>query len=148
MKALCAELQQTWHREIPISAAMGISVVEGDAGTILVHAPLAPNINLHGTAFAGSLYAVAALTGWGMTWLALKTRDLDGSIVLAEGHIEYAKAVSETIVCRCDFDALAQERQLERLRAARKTVFTLHVTIGTGNEVACRFEGRYAVRVS
>jgi thioesterase domain-containing protein len=57
----------------------------------VVRAELEPNINVHGTAFAGSLYAIAALCGWGMTWLQLKTRHIDGSIVIAEGNIRYAR---------------------------------------------------------
>jgi len=146
MQALCAELGQTWHREIPLSAAMGIEIVRCSATELSVEAPLAPNINVHGTAFAGSLYAVAALTGWGMTWLALKAREIDASIVLAEGHIRYIKAVRGSIHCVCRFDAAAQVRPLERLTDSGRSVLVLEAVVTTDGEEAIRFEGKYAVR--
>ena len=85
MKNLCIELEQTWHEEIPISKAMGIRVADFANDQLVVRAELEPNINVHGTAFAGSLYAIAALCGWGMTWLQLRSRRIDGSIVIADG---------------------------------------------------------------
>jgi thioesterase domain-containing protein len=146
MQALCAELGQTWHREIPISAAMGIEILECDAHELVVEAPLAPNINVHGTAFAGSLYAVTALTGWGMMWLALKARGVDASIVLAQGHIRYVKAVRGAIRCVSRFEPDAQQRALERLAESGRSVFALEASISADGEPAIRFEGKYAVR--
>jgi thioesterase domain-containing protein len=146
MQALCAELGRTWHREIPISAAMGIEILRCDAHELVVEAPLAPNINVHGTAFAGSLYAVTALTGWGMVWLALKARELDASIVLAEGRIRYVKAVRDAIRCVSRFDPEAQQRPLERLAELGRAFFALNALITADGEPAIRFEGKYAVR--
>src|SRR5260221_14194186 len=61
---LTSELQATWHRDIPPAAAMAIQVAAYDGRTLTVRAPLAANRNLHGTAFAGSLFSVCVLTGW------------------------------------------------------------------------------------
>ncbi len=148
MNALTKELQATWHSEIPISKAMGIHVASFAANTLEVRAALAPNINVHGTAFAGSLYAVAALTGWGMTWLQLKTRDIDGSIVIASGAIDYAKPVEEDIVARCVFDARAQDDALALLNATGKCRFHLRCAIFANGAEAALFRGDYAVRVN
>ena len=59
------ELQTLWHRDIPPAAAMAIEVAGYDGRTLSVRAPLAANRNVHGTAFAGSLFSACVLTGWG-----------------------------------------------------------------------------------
>ena len=137
-------LERIWHTEIPISKAMGIRAVAFDGATLQVQAPLDANINVHGTAFAGSLYAVAALCGWGTTWLQLEQRNLQGSIVIAEGHITYATPVSGDIDVRCTFDAGAQHEALTKLDERGRCRFALTVEIGAD---AARFDGSYAVRL-
>jgi thioesterase domain-containing protein len=147
MDPKCAELQAIWHRGIPIAAAMGIRVADFSGQELLVRAPLEPNINVHGTAFAGSLYTVCALSGWGMTWLQLRARGLEGSIVLAEGRITYSLPVTNSIACRCRFEASLQERQLRRLSRSGKSALTLASTIAGPRADAVSFEGVYVVRL-
>ena len=136
------QLQTIWHTRIPISKAMGIQATGYDGVTLSARAGLAENINVHGTAFAGSLYAIAALCGWGITWLKLKEQDLDGSIVIASGHIDYARPVAGDIEVACRFDADAQLAAMDKLRDTGKCRFELSVEIGAG---AARFDGNYAV---
>ena len=146
MKDLCVELERTWHEEIPISKAMGIQVIDFANDQLVVRAGLAPNINVHGTAFAGSLYAIAALCGWGMTWLQLKTRRIGGSIVIADGRIHYERPVKEPIVATCVFSTTDQAEALARLAADGKTRFILDCVIRANGANAARFTGDYAVR--
>ena len=148
MKKLCTELERTWHEEIPISKAMGIRVADFANDQLVVRAELEPNINVHGTAFAGSLYAIAALCGWGMTWLQLKSRRIDGSIVIADGHIGYERPVKEPIVATCRFIADDQAKALERLDRDGKSRFILECVIRANGHDAARFTGDYAVRVN
>ena len=136
------QLQTIWHTRIPISKAMGIQATGYDGETLSARAGLAENINVHGTAFAGSLYAIAALCGWGITWLKLREQDLDGSIVIASGHIDYARPVPGDIEVACRFDADAQLAAMDKLRDTGKCRFELSVEIGAG---AARFDGSYAV---
>ena len=65
---------------------MGIAVAGYDGLTLAVRAPLPPNRNLHGTVFAGRLFSVCALTGWGAVWLALRERGQDGVIFAADSR--------------------------------------------------------------
>ena len=69
--AICEALTKTWYEQIPLSAAMGVELVSFDNNLLKVGADLQPNINLHGTGFAGSLYAINALCGWSMVHLQL-----------------------------------------------------------------------------
>ncbi|NJN50459.1 MAG: hypothetical protein HC809_00335 [Gammaproteobacteria bacterium] len=148
MNTLTTQLQNTWHGEIPISKEMGVHVASFGNDVLTVRAALAPNINVHGTAFAGSLYAVAALTGWGMTWLQLKTRGIDASIVIASGSIDYVKPVAEDIVSVCEFDTAFHAPAFEQLIKDGKCRLPLVCSIAAKGEEAARFRGDYAVRLN
>lgn len=139
------KLEQTFHGEIPISKAMGVTVESFDREVLVVSADLTPNINIHGTAFAGSLYAINALCGWGMTHLQLALRDLDGSIVIADGHIQYTRPVQEQIRATCRFGD--QTDAWSRLESTGKTRFNLACSISANGEPAAEFQGQYAVRI-
>jgi len=137
------ELEKLWHRGIPLTVAMQIAVESCSSEHLTVAADLGPNANVHGTAFAGSLYAIAALTGWGMVWLALRERGLDGAIVLARGEIDYRRPVVERIVCHTAWPAAARSETLDRLAATGRADCSLECRIGPA---AARFVGRYSVR--
>ena len=143
---LCQELETIWHQQIPLSAAMRMQVVSFDGVTLITRADLEPNINVHGTAFAGSLYALQALTGWGQTHLQLRRQNIAGAIVIATGNIEYKRPLSENIVVPCRFepatDVLVELEEKGRVRFPLAT----QVTTETG-KLACRFRGEYAVKL-
>lgn len=139
----CHELQATWHNEIPVSKAMDIRIFQYTGRSIELRAPLARNINVHGTMFAGSLYTLATLTGWGLLQLQLRERNLTGAIVLAEGNIKYRKpviheprAVAFLNEVEGDFSAL-QEGKNARLR--------LRIVVRDGDEAGAEFVGEYVV---
>ncbi len=144
---LIEQLQRVWHDEIPISKGMGIRIESFTDDTLIARAALAPNINVHGTAFAGSLYAIAALTGWGATWLQLEQRALSASIVIAAGAIDYDKPIADDIVARCRFDAASHATAWTELARNGKCRFPLECELGANDVVAARFRGDYAVRL-
>jgi len=143
--ALRDELTATWHREIPIVAAMGVTVDAYDGRSLTVRAPMQPNRNVHGTTFAGSLYSACVLTGWGAVWLVLRERGLDGVIYAAESAVQYRKAVAGDFVCRCAFDPEALEAELEQFKTSGRTSFDLACTIDHDGKRAVAFTGRYVV---
>ena len=144
---LCTNLQTIWHEQIPLSKAMDMQIVSFVDDTLTCRASLDPNVNVHGTAFAGSLYAVQALTGWGMMHLQLQLHELDASIVIANGNIDYAKPVAEDIVVRCSFGS--QIEAMERLKTSGKGRFQLACEVVLENsEAAGGFSGLYAVRLN
>ena len=102
-KPICQRLEQTWYEQIPITKALGVRIAAFDGARLSVEADFDANINVHGTAFAGSLYAVNALCGWSMVHLQLRMAGLEGSIVLVEGKIRYAAPVRDSILSVCDF---------------------------------------------
>jgi thioesterase domain-containing protein len=140
------ELQSTWLREIPLSAALGVEIAACGAGELVVRAPLAPNRNLHGTAFAGSLYSVCVLTAWGAAWLAVRRAGLRARIVVADSKISYRKAVAGEIVCRCALAETDAGAALRQLGDAGRATLRLVCTIDAGDRAAVRFEGSYSIR--
>ena len=147
LQDLCTDLQAIWYQQIPLSKAMDMRIVDFADNTLTCCASLAPNVNVHGTAFAGSLYAVQALTGWGMMHLQLQLHELDASIVIANGQIDYAKPVAEEIVVSCSF--AGQEAAMDTLQKSGKgrSQLTSKVHLSDGSS-AGSFSGLYAVRLN
>ncbi len=135
-----ASLNAIWAREIPLSGAMGICAEEFDGDTLTIRAPLAPNINVHGTGFAGSLYAIAALCGWGLVHLKLEEANAAGSIVIASANISYDKPCSGDLVARCSWGD--QGDAWQRYLDTGKARFSLQCDVSS----AAILQGSYAVK--
>ena len=144
------ELQDVLHHEIPLSRQIGLEVVGFDGATVSLRAPLAPNVNHKATAFAGSLTAVATLTGWGLIWLILRERGLRGVIVIQESASRYLAPVGADFVATCQMPPARQvERFLAGLRQHGRARLPLTVEIRAGGEqVAVAFTGRYVAFLS
>ena len=82
-----------------------------------------------------------------MMHLQLKLNDLDASIVIANGQIDYAKPVAEDIHVTCSFGEHLEE--FEKLKSTGKGRFPLStkVLLADGTE-AGGFSGLYAVRLN
>jgi len=100
----CAELQQRWENQIPISDKMGIKINQYTGYRFECAAQLNPNLNPHNTMFAGSAFTLATLTGWGMTWLLMKERGLEADIVLADSQIRYRHPVEQSPIAGTSLD--------------------------------------------
>jgi len=141
-------LQDVWHETIPLSKAMNLQISYYDSDKLVTLCDADFNQNLHHTMFAGSIYTLATLTGWGWVYLALKERqqiqtDLDGDIVLAEANIRYhspIKGLAYGQVIKEDvsgqFDSLLQEK---------KARINLIAHIYCGEKIAATFKGSYFI---
>jgi len=144
-----ANLETLLHREVPISGHMGGAAERYDAGTLTLSAELEPNINIHGTAFGGSQYALASLCGWGLLRLRLEDLSLDAEIVLGSATIDYRRPVRSRLMARgrCeadDFDAFAA-----RVRGGKRASIAVTVALGSLTDdgewrEAAVFNGIYA----
>ena len=88
----CAQLQQAWYQHIPLSEKWAY-VFSSTPGEIYYHHAGGGNQNPHHTLFAGSLFSLATLTGWGLIWLMLRERQ-GGTIILADAHIRYSQLLA------------------------------------------------------
>lgn len=142
-------LERRWHREIPISAAMGIAVREFDGQRLGVSAELEPNRNVHGTAFAGSLFSLASLAGWGQVYLQLERRALEGSIVFVEGNIRCLRPVTAEVIAWASWSEAAEDvlRALAAGGSGGRGRFLVEVHLEVAGAAAAEFRGEYAVKL-
>ncbi|MDF2177827.1 bifunctional GNAT family N-acetyltransferase/thioesterase [Aliiglaciecola sp. CAU 1673] len=139
----CKELQETWHQAIPISEQMGIKLYQYSGRTLEARASLNKNINLHGTMFAGSIFSLATLTGWGMLFLLLKEKGLKGEIVLGDANIHYHKPVTMQPRAICQIESL--DGKFEPLSKGKKCPFRLIVELHDQHHPVAEFKGVYWV---
>ena len=124
------ELQAKIRSTIPLSEAMKFEIVELDDNSIQVRAPLSPNVNIHGTGFAGSIYSLAVLTGWAMCMHILTSEKIDGDLVVGKAEIKYRSAVTGDIDCRCVINESVRLSFIERIAASGKAKVELEVVVG------------------
>ena len=139
----CQELQQTWHDTIPISQVMGIRIYQYTGNLFETRAALNPNVNLHGTMFAGSIYSLATLTGWGMLHLMLKDEGRRGAIVLGDGNIHYHKPVSQQPGAIVRLDDI--EGDFSALDRGEKARLTVKVEVRDGERPVAEFTGLFVI---
>ncbi|HEY8520810.1 MAG TPA: YiiD C-terminal domain-containing protein [Gammaproteobacteria bacterium] len=142
----CAALQAAW-RGIPLAAAMGIEAAAFDGETLHVRAPLAANINVHGTAFAGSLFSVCVLAAWGRLWLALHRQGVTARIVVTDSRIDYRRPVTGYIECRSRLEPADERALLDELLAAGRATLPLDAVVPSERGPAVQFTGTYALRL-
>ena len=139
----CSELATTWQQTIPISQYMQLEIDAFDGNRLVCKAPLPPNINLHQTMFAGSIYSLATLTGWGMLYLQLRQHGLAGDQVLADASINYLRPVAQQPSAQCSLQHCIGD--LSALAQGKKVRQQIQVDIYSGDVLAAQFTGRYAV---
>jgi thioesterase domain-containing protein len=79
------------HDNIPLTRALQVRVAELDTAHIKLSAPLAPNLNHHGTAFGGSLAALGILAGWCAVHHGLSEQALDAVLVVRHSSLDYLR---------------------------------------------------------
>ena len=141
-------LEQTLHREMPISVPMGIRAVAWDGRQLSVEMPLEPNRNHQYSAFAGSLNALCTVAGWGAIFLMLRRENLAGNIVIRRGQIRYSRPVrSPKIVAQSlPLDADAEAYFFELLRSMGQSKVDIHTQIADAEGPLVTFSGSYVIQ--
>ena len=124
------ELTQKIRAAIPVSAEMQFSIDQLQAGEIRVSAPLQPNINVHGTGFAGSIYSVAILTGWALCTHILDEHELDADLVVGKAEISYRAPVQGDLECHSSATVEQRESFLQGVRERGKGRLSLEISVG------------------
>ena len=125
--------------------ALGIVVDAIDNTSLTLSAPLQRNRNVHGTAFAGSLYSVSVLCAYylGRAWVVRE--GLAGSgyeLVAKAGRIQYKRPVTAArIVAK---SILPSEAALARFRSdleasGKASVEVVGTILGPDGRVACEY---------
>lgn len=132
------ELEQRIRQGIPLSAQMDFRVLDLATHSIQVCGGAQQNINVHGTAFAGSLYTVCTLAAWGLVTSRLPA---EASLVMSEGTIRYRKPVVGEIVAECAVSQSAMDDFLNTLQQKGKARLVATVSVPCQGEIAAQFSG-------
>jgi thioesterase domain-containing protein len=139
-----AELERYLHERIPLSRAMDVTVEHVGADEVRLCAPLAPNVNHEGTAFGGSIAALAVLAGWG--WLRAR---LDGAeplprLVVQRQEVDYLAAAIDGLVATCAAPSSEEWERFAKLLGRRgRARLELAVDVVAGGARVATMRGVY-----
>lgn len=134
-------LQEIWHQTIPLSKAMNIAICHFDQQQLITNCEPTFNKNLHNTMFAGSIYTLATLTGWGWVYFALQECQELADIVLAEGNIRYLAPLAG--VAHAKTTKRLVSGSSDALTLGKNARFTIEVHVYCGDKIAAIFTGCY-----
>ena len=136
------ETEAFLHTQIPLTRAMAMEVESWDGRKLILRAPLEPNHNHLGTAFGGSLSALATLAGYSLLWLLLGDRE--AHIVIRDSSIRFRHPVRGMLRAFCQRpDDAACEVFRQKWLATGKAYLQLHATIEHEQKVCVDFEGTF-----
>lgn len=139
---LLRETEAFLHQQIPLTRAMGVTVESWNGRQLVLQAPLEPNHNHLGTAFGGSLCALATLAGYGLLWLVLGDRE--AHVVVRESHIRYHHPVRGALRATCSLPAEEEMTAFRRQFAeAGRARLALKAFIEDGGKACVEFEGTF-----
>ncbi|HEY8995178.1 MAG TPA: YiiD C-terminal domain-containing protein [Lacunisphaera sp.] len=143
------ELEKFLHAKIPLTAVMGIRVIQTGPRRLILEAPLAPNVNHLGTVFGGALHTLPTLACYAALWTLLVESGVDGHVVVKTSHAHYRQPVLGAFRASCDRpppDIAAQFiGELRRFKKARMDIES--VVEGIGGEPAVEFSGSFVAIV-
>jgi thioesterase domain-containing protein len=138
-------LQNRIDREIALAKPMGVIVESADDAGVILRAPLAPNSNHKGTAFGGSLYALAVLAGWAWASRYLAAHELAADAVIQESSMRFLTPVHGELRASVEVPGVAEIDKFSRMlvRAGRGRI-RLRVDLHHEQILAAVFDGLFA----
>ncbi len=138
-------LQHRIVSEFALAQHIGIVVESADDAAVVLRAPLTPNANYRGTAFGGSLYSLAVLTGWAWVTRYLAARGVAADAVIQESSTRFLAPVQGELRASAAAPTAAQIDKFQKMlqRAGRGRI-RLRVDIHYDQTLATLFEGVFA----
>jgi thioesterase domain-containing protein len=141
-------LQNRIAGEFALARHIGIIVESADDAAVVLRAPLAPNANYKGTAFGGSLYSLAVLTGWAWVTRYLAARGVSADAVIQESNTRFLIPVEGDLRASAAAPSAVQIDKFRKIlqRAGRGRI-RLRVEIYYDGVLATLFEGVFAAAI-
>lgn len=95
-----SNLEQYLHDHIPLSKAMEVSVLSIDRESVVLQAPLAPNINHRETVFGGSASALAILSAWSLLHTRMRSEGINSRLVIQRNTMHYDLPITGEFTAR------------------------------------------------
>lgn len=98
-----AQLTDYLRTNIPLTGAMEVSAVSVAPETVVLEAPLGPNINHRNTVFGGSASALGILAAWSLVHLRLAETNLQYRLVIHRNTTTYDAPIEGTFTATAAF---------------------------------------------
>jgi thioesterase domain-containing protein len=141
-------LRRRIHEEFPLARHIGIEVELATDDRVVLSAPFEPNANHNGTAFGGSQFCIAVLTGWAWATRYLAARQVAADAVIQESTIRYlapARGPLRAILQPPHPETVEKFRRM--LRRAGRGRIRLNVDVHEGGRLVTQFHGVFAVSI-
>ena len=144
-----SELEAFLHDHIPLTRAMAVQVVSIAHDQIILGAPLAPNINHHGTAFGGSGATLATLAAWSLLHVRLLVADLPSDEVIQSSTMDYLAPIEGDFTAQARLeDGANWAGFIAMLKRKGRARIGITAELMTGERVAANFHGKFAAFAS
>jgi thioesterase domain-containing protein len=145
--ATTLDIESFLHRNIPVTLAFGIRVVSADEDGVRLRAPLEPNLNVRGTAFAGSIASLAILSGWIWLFLDLRRHALHYRPVVRRHSMEYLMPLSGPFdaVCQAPARSTAAMFRQDLIERGRARLWLESSVFNSQSDLAASAKGEYVV---
>ncbi|HEX7857220.1 MAG TPA: YiiD C-terminal domain-containing protein [Sphingobium sp.] len=139
-----SSLEDYLHRQIPLSAAMAVSVKAATTLFVILSAPLEPNINHKSTVFGGSASALGILAAWSLLHLRLVDAGLHSEIVIQSSQMDYDRPIDGSFTARSALsDSADWPTFLKTLSRKGRARIEVQSVLSQGDVPAGRLSGRF-----
>ncbi|MCF7847479.1 MAG: thioesterase domain-containing protein [Kiritimatiellales bacterium] len=142
MKKTHLETSRLFDAIVP-AQAMQISIGKYTGSSLILEAPLLPNINDKGTAFAGSISSLLTLAGWGLATLRLRDANIMATVAVAKSETDFKRPVTS------GFSAVAQisdeelEQLVAQLSAGSRGRISINTELWSADELCATMHAHY-----
>ncbi len=138
------ELTAYLKAKIPLTRAMEVSAVSVGPESLVLEAPLAPNINHRRTVFGGSASSLAILAAWSLVHLRLAGSGLAYRLVIQRNTMTYDAPIEGTFTATAGFaEGTDWPRFLEVLERRGKARIGAVAELGFRGKPAGRLEADF-----
>lgn len=139
-----ADIQAYLHEHIPMSLAMQASVLQADWDTVVLRAPLAPNINHRETVFGGSASTLAILSAWSLLHVRLKILGTTGNLVIQRNSMDYLQPMSDAFQASAEIENNSGwDKFLMILKRRNRSRISISAVLKCAGEISGRFRGDF-----
>lgn len=143
------ELEQYLHIHIPLSNAMQITVVSVHEDSVVLRAPLAPNINHRETVFGGSASALAILSAWSLLHVCLIREGMTSRIVIQHNTMDYDLPIHGDFIARSSLEQSSDWVKFTRILLRRgKARMTVNSVLEYAGQTVGRFSGDFVALIA
>lgn len=122
---------------------MQVAVLQSSPDSIVLAAPLAPNINHQATVFGGSASAVAILAAWSLVQVRLRQAGIQNDLVIQRNTMEYALPISGAFTARARMEEADWQSFLRMLNRKGRARIAVTSILEFGDKPAGRLLGEF-----